>query len=67
MQQNDALIVDYGPKFTGIAARTDEGIVCLIPSQARDRPEVQASMREMVKNLGGECGRCPNCPLGQKG
>lgn len=67
MQQNDALIVDYGPKFIGIAARTDEGIVCLVPSQARDRPEVRVSMREMVEKLGGECGRCPNCPLGAGG
>lgn len=67
MQQNDALIVDYGPKFIGIAARIGEGIVCLIPSQARDRPEVQVSMREMVEKLGGECGGCSNCPLGHKG
>lgn len=64
MQQVDALIVDYGPKFHGTAVRTGEGIVCVVPSQIRVRPEVQASMREMVRDLGGECGRCPGCPLG---
>lgn len=67
MQQNDALIVDYGPKFEGAAVRTDEGIVCVVPRQARDRPDIQASMRELVRDLGGECGRCPNCPLGHGG
>lgn len=67
MQQSDALIVDYGPTFYGAAARTDNGIVCVVPIQARDRPEVQASMRELVKDLGGECGRCHNCPLGSGG
>jgi hypothetical protein len=67
MQQKDALIVDYGPRFDGMAVRTDEGIVCVVPSQIRERPEAQASMREMVRDLGGECGRCPHCPLGQTG
>ncbi|MGW0583582.1 hypothetical protein ACWD25_48510 [Streptomyces sp. NPDC002920] len=67
MQQNDALIVDYGLKFNGSAVRTGEGIVCVVPIQIRDRPEAQASLREMVKELGGECGRCPNCPLGSNG
>ena len=65
MLQNDALIVDYGPQFVGTAVRTGDGIVCVVPDQARDRPEVQASMRELVRDLGGECGRCPHCPLGQ--
>jgi hypothetical protein len=64
MQQNDALIVDYGPKFIGIAARTDKGIVCVLPRRIRDRPRTRAAMREMVRELGGECGRCSNCPLG---
>ena len=64
MVQLDALIVDYGPKFSGTAVRTGEGIVCMIPDNARDRPEVQVSMRELVRDLGGECGRCPHCPLG---
>lgn len=67
MLQRDALIVDYGPKFRGVAALVDNGIVCVVPSQVRTRPEVQASMREMVRDLGGECGHCPNCPLGQGG
>jgi hypothetical protein len=65
MQQKDALIVDYGPKFDGTAVRTGDGIVCVVPVQARARPEVQASMRELVADLGGECGHCPHCPLGQ--
>jgi hypothetical protein len=67
MQQVDALIVDYGPTFAGTAVRTGEGIVCVVPSQIRDRPEAQASMREMVRDLGGECGQCPGCPLGLAG
>lgn len=67
MQQRDALIVDYGPTFTGTAVRTGDGIVCVVPSQIRDRPDIQASMRELVKDLGGECGHCPHCPLGQDG
>jgi len=65
MQQKDALIVDYGPAFDGAAARTDGGIVCVVPIQIRNKPEAQASMREMVRDLGGECGHCPHCPLGQ--
>jgi hypothetical protein len=65
MQQRGALIVDYGPKFDGTAARTDDGIVCVVPSQASERPEVRASMRELVRDLGGECGHCSHCPLGQ--
>jgi hypothetical protein len=63
----DALIVDYGPQFNGSAVRVDEGIVCVVPSQARTRPEVQATMRELVRDLGGECGQCHNCPLGSSG
>ncbi len=65
--QKDALIVDYGPKFDGSAVRTDEGIVCVVPRQIRQRPEAQASLQELVRDLGGECGHCPNCPLGQEG
>jgi hypothetical protein len=65
--QKDALIVDYGPKFYGTAARTDEGIVCVVPRQIRERPEAEASLRELVRDLGGECGHCPNCPLGLAG
>ena len=67
MLQKDALIVDYGPKFQGTVVRTDEGIVCVVPSQIRERPDAQASMREMVRDLGGECGHCPACPLGLAG
>jgi hypothetical protein len=65
MVQRDALTVDYGPKFEGTAIRTDNGIVCVVPRHARDRPEVRASMREMVRDLGAECGQCKDCPLGQ--
>ena len=67
MQQRDALIVDYGPTFDGTAVRTDTGIVCVVPRQTRDRPRTQATMRNLVRDLGGECGHCPNCPLGQEG
>lgn len=67
MQQRDALIVDYGPTFTGTAVRTDSEIVCVVPSQTRGRPDIQATMRELVRDLGGECGHCPHCPLGQGG
>jgi hypothetical protein len=67
MVHNDALIVDYGPKFHGTAARTDEGIVCVVPRQIRENPAAQASLAELVRDLGGECGLCPNCPMGQEG
>jgi hypothetical protein len=67
MLYRDALIVDYGPKFDGTAVLVDEGIVCVVPSQARARPEVQASMRELVRDLGGECGQCRDCPIGREG
>jgi hypothetical protein len=60
----DALIVDYGPRFAGAAVQVDDGIVCVVPNHARVRPEVQATMQELVRDLGGECGRCRNCPLG---
>jgi hypothetical protein len=67
MQQNDALIVDYGPTFDGTAVRTGTGIVCVVPRHIRERPQAQAALQEMVRDLGGECGHCPNCPLGQQG
>ena len=66
MLQEDAIVVDYGPKFDGTAVRTGSGIVCVVPSQIRQRPEAQASMRELVQDLGGECGHCPFCPMGKK-
>lgn len=65
MLQSDALIVDYGPQFEGSAVQVGDGIVCVVPSEIRTRPEVQATMRELVRDLGGECGQCGNCPLGQ--
>jgi hypothetical protein len=65
MLHRDALIVDYGPQFHGSAVRTGEGIVCVIPGSTRDSPQTQAVMRELVRDLGGECGHCPNCPLRQ--
>ena len=64
--KTDALTVDYGPKFLGSAVRTDRGIVCLVPIHIRDSRESQAAMRELVKDLGGECGRCRNCPAGRE-
>lgn len=67
MLQIDALIVDYGPKFAGTAVRTDQGIVCVVPRQIRDRPEAGAAMADLVRDLGGECGRCQHCPLGRAG
>jgi hypothetical protein len=67
MVHKDALIVDYGPKFLGTAARTDEGIVCVVPRQIRENPAAQASLTELVRDLGGECGLCLNCPMGREG
>jgi hypothetical protein len=67
MQQNDALIVDYGPTFHGTAIRTGNGIVCVVPIQILDSPQAQASMQEMVGDLGGKCGQCPNCPMRHAG
>jgi hypothetical protein len=67
MQQRDVLIVDYGPKFDGTAVRTDEGIVCVVPVQIQEKPQARASMRELVRDLGGDCGHCLRCPLGQAG
>lgn len=60
-----ALIVDYGPEFLGAVFKVDEGIVCVVPKRPDAR--VEASMREMVRDLGGECGRCRSCPLGNSG
>lgn len=65
MLQRDAIVVDYGPKFDGTAVRTGDGIVCVVPVQIEQRPEVQASMRELVRDLGGECGHCTSCPMGR--
>ena len=67
MLHRDALIVDYGPQFEGAAVRTGEGIVCVVPHNIRDSPQARAAMRELVGDLGGECGPGPNCPLRQDG
>lgn len=64
MVQRDAFIADYGSTFHGTAVRAGDRIVCVVPAQARQRPEVRASMRELVRDLGGECGHCEHCPLG---
>lgn len=66
MLQEDAIVVDYGPKFDGTAVRTEDGIVCVVPVQIRQSPQAQASMQELVRDLGGECGHCPFCPLGKE-
>jgi hypothetical protein len=66
MQQEDAIVVDYGPKFDGTAVRTENGIVCVVPVQIQQSPQAQASMREMVRDLGGECGHCASCPMGKE-
>lgn len=65
MLHKGALIVDYGPEFLGHVFKVDEGIVCVVPKQPDTRAE--ASMREMVRGLGGKCGRCQSCPLGNSG
>jgi hypothetical protein len=67
MLQKGALIVDYGPGFLGQATKIDSGIVCVVPSQRKSRTRAKALMRELVQDLGGECGACLNCPLGKQG
>lgn len=67
MLHSDPLIVDNGPKFLGQALKVGDGIVCVVPKQLNRRPEARASMRKMVKSLGGDCGECLNCPLGKAG
>jgi hypothetical protein len=66
MLSKGVLIADYGPGFQGQATRVDGGIVCVIPRQW-ERIEVQETMRELVQDLGGECGGCKECPLGRTG
>lgn len=60
----EAVIADYGPTFTGCAIRVGAKIVCVVPPQPNSRPGVMASMRQAVQELGGVCGACRNCPLG---
>lgn len=66
MLYRDALIVDYGPGFYGQATKTDEGIVCVVPGQLAPHSADAGLMRELVENLGGNCGECRNCPLGNR-
>lgn len=67
MQYSAPLIVDYGPEFFGHSFLVDKGIVCVIPRQLTAQHSGAAAMRETVRDLGGECGGCRNCPLGQAG
>lgn len=67
MLHRDALIVDYGPTFLGLATKIDKEIVCVVPCQRKSRSRAKALMRELVEDLGGKCGGCPNCPLGKSG
>lgn len=65
MQYSEPLIVDYGPRFFGHSFLVDKGIVCVIPQQLTVRSPEAAAMRETVRDLGGECGGCRNCPIGR--
>lgn len=67
MQYREPLIVDYGPSFIGQSVLVDEGVVCVVSSRLDPRSEESSSLREMVEMLGGNCGDCRNCPLGQTG
>lgn len=67
MMHGDALIVDYGPKFLGHAFLVDEGIVCVVPHHLRACDADSSVMQEMVREIGGDCGTCRNCPLGSGG
>lgn len=61
----DALIVDYGPTFLGHTFKVEDGIVCVIPARNNHDPVVAASMRKLVKAVGGDCRNCDLCPLGK--
>lgn len=65
MLYRDALIVDYGPGFSGQATMVDQGIVCVVPDRCEASSEARGVMRELVERLGGDCGRCQNCPVGR--
>ncbi|RPK56141.1 hypothetical protein EES43_24175 [Streptomyces sp. ADI96-02] len=67
MQYSEPLIVDYGPKFLGHSFLVDNGIVCVIPRQLTAQNSGSEAMRAAVRDLGGECGECRNCPLGAAG
>lgn len=64
MQKTDVLIVDYGPTFHGTALKTDDGIVCVVPRQLQPCDEGGIVLKELVEGLGGRCGQCVGCPLG---
>lgn len=64
MLYKGALKVDYGPHFRGEAHKTDGGIACVIPDRTTDRASTQAAMAAVVQRLGGNCGKCRACPLG---
>lgn len=67
MLYRDALIADYGPNFKGQALKLDNGIVCVVPRQLRPQSTESTVMRELVEGLGGNCGECRACPVGQSG
>lgn len=67
MMHRDALIVDFGSQFLGHAFRIDNEIVCVVPEHAQTSQTAAAAMRELVRGLGGTCGECRDCPLGQAG
>lgn len=66
MLHRGALIVDYGPRFLGIATKIDDGIACVVSGRRESRVRARALMRELVEDLGGDCGGCPDCPLGKQ-
>lgn len=61
----DALIVNYGDAFLGHVFKLDRKIVCVVPSNPRDPEQAASAMRELVDAVGGDCGTCRSCPLGQ--
>lgn len=54
---------DYGPAFDGATVQVADGIICVIPSQ-REQPVNWVPLKAMVRELGGDCGRCRLCPAG---
>ena len=58
----DAVIADYGPGFAGIAVKSGNRIVCVVPPQVNRR--VRQSMRQNLRELGVDCGECRHCPIG---
>lgn len=63
MLYKGALKVDYGPHFQGEAYRSGNGIACVIPDRTADHAAA-AVMATVVQRLGGNCGKCRACPLG---